>query len=371
MNDQEIRRIAISSLPAISILLDCRCLAREFRGISQYTYHLATTLLRLKYTTISIAILAFEKQILPFKCKCKIYYVADKSIRRSGGIFLKTGDAIADMSPDVFLTTSWFDTKLDFDSSYFYLTHVIVHDLTPLYHFKVTSEYLSRISQLQYCKSVYSVSEYTKSCFFTQEIHSRCIGVGTTRPLARHDETIAIVKGKYGIQKEYLFCQSAYDVHKGIEFLISEYSALPSNIRGGFQLVLGMDLPFSIDCLDIVSTGRLSEDDKYALHHGAYAFVFPSRAEGFGMTVAEALSVGTPVIVGNNSALVELVKDKRFRFDSNVGMLTALLALLCSNKEFYSSCKNYALKRRRQLKDWNDVTHILLEHVMSDKLRDS
>jgi glycosyltransferase involved in cell wall biosynthesis len=369
MNDQEIRRIAISSLPSISILLDCRCLAREFRGISQYTYHLAIALLRLRYTTI--AILAFEKQILPFKCKCNMYYVADKCIRSSRGTHMKIGEAIADMSPDVFLTTSWFDTKLDFDSSYFYLTHVIVHDLTPLYHFKVASEYLNRISQLKFCKSVYSVSEYTKSCFFTQEIHSHCIGVGTNRPLARHDETIALVKVRYGIKRKYLFCQSAYDVHKGIEFLISEYSALPGCVRDEFQLVLGMDLPFPVGCHDIVSTGRLSEGDKYALHHGAYAFVFPSRAEGFGMTVAEALSVGTPAIVGNNSALVELVKDKRFRFDSTVGMLTALLMQLCSNAEFYESCRNYALEHRRHLKNWNDVTHILLEHVMSDKLRDS
>jgi alpha-1,3-rhamnosyl/mannosyltransferase len=41
----------------------------------------------------------------------------------------------------------------------------------------------------------------------------------------------------------------------------------------------------------------------------ARAFVFPSRYEGFGLPVLEAMSCGTPVICSNASSLPEVVGD--------------------------------------------------------------
>jgi glycosyltransferase involved in cell wall biosynthesis len=45
------------------------------------------------------------------------------------------------------------------------------------------------------------------------------------------------------------------------------------------------------------------------LHANAVALVHPSREEGFGLTVLEAMSVGTPVIARRNAAIEELVHD--------------------------------------------------------------
>lgn len=42
---------------------------------------------------------------------------------------------------------------------------------------------------------------------------------------------------------------------------------------------------------------------------GAVALIYPSLYEGFGLPPAESLAVGTPVIVGNNSSLPEVVGD--------------------------------------------------------------
>ena len=53
-------------------------------------------------------------------------------------------------------------------------------------------------------------------------------------------------------------------------------------------------------------TGWVNEADKPALYSGATAFCFPSRYEGFGLPVLEAISCGTPAIVGSGSSLEEV-----------------------------------------------------------------
>lgn len=57
----------------------------------------------------------------------------------------------------------------------------------------------------------------------------------------------------------------------------------------------------------VVFAGRVSEDDKVRYYNLADAFVSPSTLEGFGLSVAEAMSCGLPVVVARRGALPELV----------------------------------------------------------------
>lgn len=59
----------------------------------------------------------------------------------------------------------------------------------------------------------------------------------------------------------------------------------------------------------VVFTGRVPEKQKVAYYNLADVMVSPSSLEGFGFTVAEAMSCGRPVVVSDGGALPELVVD--------------------------------------------------------------
>ena len=57
----------------------------------------------------------------------------------------------------------------------------------------------------------------------------------------------------------------------------------------------------------VVRAGRVPGDDLVALYRGAAALVFPSRYEGFGLPILEAMRLGCPVVAANSTALPEVV----------------------------------------------------------------
>jgi glycosyltransferase involved in cell wall biosynthesis len=55
--------------------------------------------------------------------------------------------------------------------------------------------------------------------------------------------------------------------------------------------------------------GWVSQDDLVELYRGAAALVLPSRHEGFGIPVIEAMASGTPVVLSDDPALREIAGD--------------------------------------------------------------
>ena len=74
---------------------------------------------------------------------------------------------------------------------------------------------------------------------------------------------------------------------------------------------------------------NLSDPELSAAYSGAIALVFPSKYEGFGMPVVEALACQCPVITCNNSSIAEIAGDAPFYVDENdvSGLTNALLLI--------------------------------------------
>ncbi|NIC25147.1 glycosyltransferase family 4 protein [Serratia plymuthica] len=63
--------------------------------------------------------------------------------------------------------------------------------------------------------------------------------------------------------------------------------------------------------------GRVSDDELANLYSKAYAFIFPSFYEGFGIPPLEAQACGCPVLSSNAASMPEVLSDSALFFDPN------------------------------------------------------
>lgn len=65
----------------------------------------------------------------------------------------------------------------------------------------------------------------------------------------------------------------------------------------------------------LVFAGEVSDEDRYWYYNNCAALLFPSLAEGFGLPVVEAMSLGKPVFLSRLTSLPELGGECAFYFD--------------------------------------------------------
>lgn len=71
-----------------------------------------------------------------------------------------------------------------------------------------------------------------------------------------------------------------------------------------------------LDGIELVTPdGYVSDEELAALYRGAAVFAYPSRYEGFGMPIVEAMACGTPVVASSHPSLDEASGDAALRAD--------------------------------------------------------
>ncbi|MEO6253410.1 MAG: glycosyltransferase family 1 protein [Ferruginibacter sp.] len=84
---------------------------------------------------------------------------------------------------------------------------------------------------------------------------------------------------------------------------------------GYYQSILDTAVKMGVS-KNVRLVGEISESEKSWYFNNCYAFAFPSTAEGFGLPVAEAMSVGKPLFLSGRTALPEIGGDVAFYFEN-------------------------------------------------------
>ena len=131
---------------------------------------------------------------------------------------------------------------------------------------------------------------------------------------ARNPEGEAAWQVRLGIRPPYVFYLGQWKAYKNLPMLLDAFKML-RRTHPNAQLVIAGDDPRHPEVRQaaavlpegsVVLPGRLPESAVPDLYRGAAVVVLPSKAEGFGLPVIEAMACGVPVICSDLPVLHEL-----------------------------------------------------------------
>ena len=124
-----------------------------------------------------------------------------------------------------------------------------------------------------------------------------------------------------GIPSQYLLHVGNRHAHKNTEVLFRAFARLMRQHADLHLVLCGnfLDVEHAhledLGIADRTVCVRIADDQLPALYRHAVAFVFPSRYEGFGLPVVEAMASGCPVLMSDVPALLEVAGDIALTFE--------------------------------------------------------
>lgn len=217
-------------------------------------------------------------------------------------------------------------------------TVVNLYDLIPLVYRRqylprashAEKEYFGALERLPFGDAWVAISRFTRREVGTYlGLPEDRIEVGYPLPAGvfrpADGRTIAEVLDRLGLKRVaeggFVLCVPHSHHSKNVRTLLDAWALLPADFRRRRSLVLTCDLiaPYA-ELLqswirgagiedEVVHTGFVSDEDLAALYSAAWAYVHPSRYEGFGLPVVEAQACGTAVVSSFAASLPEAVGD--------------------------------------------------------------
>ena len=184
---------------------------------------------------------------------------------------------------------------------------------------------------LKIAKSVATVSEFSKKdivLHFPAALKNISIVYSAAKEIFRpvSEEIKIVTKNKYTEGKEYFLYAGAIHPRKNPLNLVKAFSVFKKKQQTNMKLVLAGRLAWKYDSFlekmksykyreDVILTGYLDEDELVKVMGAAYALVYPSFLEGFGVPVLEAMQCNVPVITSSHSAMEEIAGEAALFID--------------------------------------------------------
>lgn len=203
-----------------------------------------------------------------------------------------------------------------------------IHDLVyrhyPQYMDRMHRWYYARFTPLfaKKAQRIITVSEYTKQDIVNQlKIQAGKIDViyngahKQYKPIS--PGKAEIIKNKYTQGDEFFLFIGALHPRKNIVNLLKAFVYFKRRQRSPIKLVIVGRMAWQFDEIekakrlmpfkeDVIWTGYLDVPKLAKITASAYALVYPSLFEGFGIPILEAMTCGVPVIVSDRSSMPEV-----------------------------------------------------------------
>ena len=246
---------------------------------------------------------------------------------------------------------------------------VTVHDLIPLRYPRATdgpaARLFFRLSTRVACRTSRAVlvpSEWTRRDVATHvglapgRLHVVPLAADRDRFRPQSPAAVAAVRRRHGLPTRYVVAVGSNEPHKNLRGLLAAWAEVARAAPDVALVLAGRESPYLpsrralVDAgpcaAGVVVLGDVPDAELPALYAGAACYVHPALAEGFGLTVLEAMACGTAVVCSRDGALPEVAGDAAVLADpTDAGELAAAIRSVLDDASLRSDLGRRGVER--------------------------
>jgi glycosyltransferase involved in cell wall biosynthesis len=194
----------------------------------------------------------------------------------------------------------------------------MIHDLVPLRFPEWAHPRTVRMHGAKYRNAARTCDVLFANSAYTARDVTELLGVPPERLRVAHpglEDGFEAEGERADLGRRYALTVATLEPRKNLETLLAAHRLLGDGLALAVAGGEGWRAQPRLEGGDVLPLGFVPHERLPALYRGAEVFVFPSRFEGFGMPVVEAMACGVPCVASSHPSLDEACGDAAVRAD--------------------------------------------------------